>query len=539
MLSELSKLDIQLKQHRVLFFIIFFFLVGSISITGLNGSIQNLDESKYATVSRETLEEKSLVPLRDGQYYVHKSPIVYWTAMMSFKVFGVNDFAGKLPSALANILSALIVFLFVNMFFKSYTSGLLAVFIYLTSFQVYGSSHQIAADSIMVMTILASLYFSQKAFHDNKGWIFLAAFCNALTILTKSVIGLAVPVALLVYILIQKRWDCIFHYIAFFIISFGIAIPYFIYAYYKAPEIFVETFLKTNLLNRVSSDTGISLERVFKVVRHGFLYVFFMLAFVFPFTPGLFFVFRRKSMEKTLKEVIWSSHTKLLTIFFFVIWGVFSIGNRLWPHYTLSVIPIVAVYLGETLREVQDRKIFLYLAGCAFIVSLIFGVYVSMEIDQYPTYKDVVVGLFCIYAVFIALNIVFYFLKRDTNVKLLLITLIYFVIFTTTAAITVPVDFNADIKSFKEVVYNEQNPLIVINTKEVNEGNIKTGVAKWYLRMVPKEYRTMDLFIPEADLYGDGTYFIYYYKYTEKLKSIYDTFEVLKAGKVWNLGIIR
>jgi 4-amino-4-deoxy-L-arabinose transferase-like glycosyltransferase len=537
MIKNADQVEQQLTKHKLLFFLILFLLFCSVSLTGLNGSLQNKDETNYANISRESLEAGSLIPLKNGEYHVHKSPMVYWTAMVSFKLFGVNDFSAKLPSALANIISAFIIFFFTKMIFQSYLSGIFASFIYMTSIQVYGSSHQLAADSIMVMTILCSLYFSAKALHEKKWWILLAAFFNALTILTKSIIGLAVPATLLVYIVLQKRWSDLWYFLIFVVMSLSIALPYFLYAYVKAPELFIETFLKTNLMRRVASENAFAMARVMKIFRNGLLYILLLLAVTIPFTPVMFFVFRRKKMEKSLKEMVWNPQSKILTIYFIIIWIVFSLGKRLWPHYALSAIPILAIYLGETLSGVKDRKIFIYLAAFAFFTISIFLIWVSREIDRYPTYRDVVLGLFIMYVLFIGYAVTFYFMKGDINVKLLFVTTIFFIVFSITTAIIVPLDFNADIKSFREVIFQKSNTLVIINTKEVDEGHYKIGATKWYLRMDAKQYRTLDVFIPDAKEYTRGTYYIYYYKYTDTLKEIYDTFTVLKTGKVWNLGV--
>jgi 4-amino-4-deoxy-L-arabinose transferase-like glycosyltransferase len=505
----------------------------------LNGSLQNRDETNYANISRESMEAGSLLPLRDGVYHVHKAPMVYWTAIFSFRVFGVNDFAAKFPSALANIISAFIIFLLAKMIFKSYTAGVFASFIHLTSIQVYGSSHQLAADSIMVMTILCSLFFSIKAFNEKRWWIFVAAFFNALTIFTKSIIGLAVPATILVYIIIQKKWHDLLYLVLFVVISFLLSLPYFLYAYAKAPELFVGTFLKTNLLNRVTSENGFEIGRVLKIFQHGLFYILLLMAFILPFTPALFYVFRRKNMDRPFRETVWNPQSKILTIYFVIIWVIFSFGKRLWPHYTLSAIPILAIYLGGTLREVKDRKIFIFLAAFACLTLSIFLIWVLREINRYPTYRDVVVGLTIMYVLFIGYTAFFYFLKGDTNLKLFIMVSIFFIVFSITTAITVPLDFNADIKSFRGVVYQKPNDLILINTNEVNEGRYKRGATKWYLRMDAVQYGTIDSFLPDAEKYTHGAYFIYYYKYTNQLNNIFDTFTVLKTGQVWNLGVTR
>jgi 4-amino-4-deoxy-L-arabinose transferase-like glycosyltransferase len=457
--------------------------------------------------------------------------------MLSYRIFGINDFAGKFPSALANMVSALIIFFIARIIFQSYAAGVFASFIYLTAIQVYGSSHQVAADSLMVMTILCSIYFSIRAFNEKKWFIFMAAFFNGLTLLTKSVIGLAVPSAILVYLIIEKRWHDLLYFLYFLLISFLMAAPYFYYAYIKAPEAFVETFLKTNLLNRVASKNGFEMERMFQVLLHGIIYILLLMAFSIPYTPVIFHVFWRKRMDRSFKAMAWNPQSKLLTIYFIVIWIVFSFGKRLLPHYTLSAIPIVAIYMGGTLRETKDRKILIYLASFALVTISAFLIWASREITRYPAYRDVVIGLAAMYVLFIVYTTTFYISKGDLNLKLFMACTIFFIVFSITTAVVVPLDFNADIKSFREVIYGKSNDLVVINTREVNEGYNKKGATKWYLNMEAELYRDFDQFLPDADIYRHGTYFIYYYKYTDLLKKSYDSFTVLKSGQIWNLGL--
>lgn len=59
------------------------------------------DEGRYAGVAWEMLRSHSpFVPLMDGMPYFHKPPLYYWLAQISFALFGLTEWAARLPSLL-------------------------------------------------------------------------------------------------------------------------------------------------------------------------------------------------------------------------------------------------------------------------------------------------------------------------------------------------------------------------------------------------------------------------------------------------------
>jgi 4-amino-4-deoxy-L-arabinose transferase-like glycosyltransferase len=74
----------------------FFFLWGLASV-GLIGA----DEPRYAQVAREMLTRHDwITPTLSGSPWLEKPPLYYWQAMIAYKIFGVSDWAARLPSAL-------------------------------------------------------------------------------------------------------------------------------------------------------------------------------------------------------------------------------------------------------------------------------------------------------------------------------------------------------------------------------------------------------------------------------------------------------
>lgn len=93
-------------------FCAFLFLYG-LGQFGLIGA----DEPRYAQVAREMLEGHDWVtPVLGGRPWLEKPPLYYWQAMLVYAIFGVSDWAARLPSALDATLLVLAVYFFLRRF---------------------------------------------------------------------------------------------------------------------------------------------------------------------------------------------------------------------------------------------------------------------------------------------------------------------------------------------------------------------------------------------------------------------------------------
>jgi 4-amino-4-deoxy-L-arabinose transferase-like glycosyltransferase len=77
------------------------FLGGVISPPGLMDDV----DAVQAQIARNMLESGDWVTARlDGVTYLEKSPLIYWMIAASFVVFGVHDWAARLPLAVGAVL---------------------------------------------------------------------------------------------------------------------------------------------------------------------------------------------------------------------------------------------------------------------------------------------------------------------------------------------------------------------------------------------------------------------------------------------------
>src|SRR5947209_19271058 len=58
------------------------------------------DEPRYAQIAREMLDRRDWVtPTLFGKFWLEKPVLYYWSAIVSYKIFGVSDWAARLPTA--------------------------------------------------------------------------------------------------------------------------------------------------------------------------------------------------------------------------------------------------------------------------------------------------------------------------------------------------------------------------------------------------------------------------------------------------------
>src|SRR2546430_6473616 len=58
------------------------------------------DEPRYAQIAREMLARQDwITPTLDGKPWLEKPALYYWQAMLAYRIFGVSDWAARLPSA--------------------------------------------------------------------------------------------------------------------------------------------------------------------------------------------------------------------------------------------------------------------------------------------------------------------------------------------------------------------------------------------------------------------------------------------------------
>src|SRR5947209_15531510 len=91
----------------------FFFGLGAFGLLGA-------DEPRYAQIAREMLARNDwVVPTLNGAPWLEKPILYYWEAMVAYSLFGVSDWAARLPSAFSASLLVFAIWLFARRIFVS------------------------------------------------------------------------------------------------------------------------------------------------------------------------------------------------------------------------------------------------------------------------------------------------------------------------------------------------------------------------------------------------------------------------------------
>src|SRR5271163_1209014 len=101
-----------LMQQRWCAYLLLLALGGLLFLANLGGpSLWDVDEGRNATAALEMLESGNwIIPTFNGEFRCHKPALLYWLQMTAYTLCGVHEFAARLPSALAALLTLLLLY---------------------------------------------------------------------------------------------------------------------------------------------------------------------------------------------------------------------------------------------------------------------------------------------------------------------------------------------------------------------------------------------------------------------------------------------
>lgn len=166
-------------------------------------------DSSHAEAAREMYVTGDYVTLHiNGVRYLEKAPLPYWLVAGSYHIFGVNEFATRLPMALSVMLLGILAIAWGTRAFGERTGIYAGLFVY-TAAGVFLFTRILIPDVLLSLLIAASLFFWLSAL-ENRGpaWKWYAGYvCIALGVLTKGLIALVFPAgSAFFYLLITGEW---------------------------------------------------------------------------------------------------------------------------------------------------------------------------------------------------------------------------------------------------------------------------------------------------------------------------------------------
>ncbi|MDD5422971.1 MAG: glycosyltransferase family 39 protein [Candidatus Omnitrophica bacterium] len=350
-------------------FYLFFFRLGAFALT-------DPDETFYAQTAKEMVDRGEWhTPYLYGKPQFEKPILLYWLVEASFRAFGVNEFAARLPSAVFALFGIMVIYFLGSLLFNKRV-GMLSAVILAASVEYVVLSRACVTDMVLtVFMLLGALFFFYGQIKNRAYYYILSGGFFALAVLTKGPVAIMLPaVAIGLYLLfvrdfrIFKSISLVWIALAFIIV----AAPWYILMYKIHGNSFIDAFFGFHNVNRF-------LEAEHKIGSQWYYNIPIVFGGFFPwsvFLPfGLWHAFK-KSFRNSSPE---NGHLVFAALWFFVIFIFFSISSTKLPTYIfpsfIGLALIVAVLWDDLLQKTVEKSIVL-----------------GMKISQYLLLVVVIVG---------------------------------------------------------------------------------------------------------------------------------------------------
>ena len=167
-------------------------------------------DATHAEAAREMMVSGDYVTLHvNGVRYLEKAPLPFWLVASSYSALGVSEFATRLPTVLAVLLSVALASIWALRAF-GHRAGVYAGLFVTTSIGFYLFTRIFIPEALLGLAIGASLYFFLTALDTERGsaWRWYASYASlALAVLTKGLIGVVfVGLGAAGYLLWSGEW---------------------------------------------------------------------------------------------------------------------------------------------------------------------------------------------------------------------------------------------------------------------------------------------------------------------------------------------
>lgn len=329
-------------------FCVFLFFFG-LSWFGLVGA----DEPRYAQVAREMWARHDwITPVLGGMPWLEKPPLYYWQAMVAYTLFGVSDWAARIPSAVDATLMVVAVFLFLRKFRPGFQLD--GALIIASSAAVIGFGRAASTDMPLAsMFTIAMLDWYAWKETSNKLW--LAGFYAfvGLGVLAKGPIAVFLAIVVIaVFAACKRDWRLVSRtlWLPGILLFCAVTLPWYVLVQLRNPEFF-RIFILQHNLERFGSN-------LYHHAEPFWFYLPIALLGLLPWTVLIVDVIARKFRDlwKERREIPQPDAFSL----FLLIWLVvpilfFSISQSKLPGYILPALPAGSLLLAESLSAFETR----------------------------------------------------------------------------------------------------------------------------------------------------------------------------------------
>lgn len=371
-------------------------------------------DAVQAQIANNMLQSGDWVTARlDGVAYLEKSPLVYWTIAISYVVFGVHDWAARIPVALSVIALCWLAACFGAWAFGRRV-GFYAGLCLATCVGLFLFTRILIPDVMLTITVALAMWAFLRVLEEEEPhprfWAFVLAASMGIGLLLKSLIAVVFPCgAAIVYLLlthqlfVRRTWKRL-HVISGLLVILVIAVPWHVLATLRNPPYFAFTmhsgpgeyhgFLWFYFINeQLLRFLNLRYPRDYNTVPRVY---FWLLNLVWLFPWSAYFP---ATLGLSYKPVDRAGRTRLLAICWTGFLLVFFTFSTTQEYYSMPCYPALALLLGSAMdsegKWVRRGTKFLLVTSAvaaAIIAAILFRVHgiptpgdISSALTQHPS----------------------------------------------------------------------------------------------------------------------------------------------------------
>lgn len=364
------------------FFWLAFLGLITVYVIGLFATLMENDSAQFAVMAMRMVQEQDFLNLWKGtEEYLDKPHLHYWLAALSYTLFGLYDWAYRIPAVLATLLGAYSCYgLGASLYNRN--TGRLAALIFMSAQTIVLSVIDVRTDAVLTgFTVFAIWQLYRYLDQGNLKALLLGAAGAGLAFSTKGQIALLViGLPLLCQLIYTRSWQRLWNpKVLLGLLVFALAISPVLYAYYQQFDLHPEKVIRGR--DQRSGVFFILWEQSFERLsgegmgRNSSDYFFFFHTFLWVFLPwtllGLWAVWDR---VRGLRKGFGKGKGEVLTIGGIgLIFLIISFAQFKLPHYLNITIPLFAVLTAAFLDRLYRDEAFEKLKLAGYLQLGIYG----------------------------------------------------------------------------------------------------------------------------------------------------------------------
>jgi 4-amino-4-deoxy-L-arabinose transferase-like glycosyltransferase len=323
-------------------------------------------DAVQAQAARTMLASGDWVTARlDGVAYLEKAPLNYWMMAVAYKIFGIHDWAARLPHALAVVLLCWVTYRFGRWAFGE-TAGLFAGVALSTSVGLFLFTRILIPDAVLTLAITGAIWAWLRLLEPDEQhplrWSFTLGFSLGVGLLLKGLIASVFPIiAALAYMALTRQlfsWSAWrrLHLGTAIPVAVAIAVPWYVLATLHNPPYFAFSlhsgpgeyrgffwfyFFNEHLLRFL----GMRYPRDYDTVPRLWFWILNLL-WIFPWS---FYLLAAPTLD--YKTTLRTGRTRLMTMCWIGVVMLFFTFSTTQEYYSMPIYPALALLVGSVLAS--------------------------------------------------------------------------------------------------------------------------------------------------------------------------------------------